>query len=210
MNDTPLLEGFDCAEPLSGPIIMKAAAHKVAFVGRYLWKGGKGLLRAEALNLAHEEIGILSFYEGMGTEYATFTVEQAQKDAAAAIGFAKIVGQTANTPITFAVDFDANAAQINSGIAQYFGAIASVLRGQFRVGVYGSGNVCNAMLGKNFADFAVLAGAGWGGSASFTKWNVHQHPTIMANSRSDTLRLGISYDPLEAKPGDSGIWKATP
>ncbi len=99
--------------------------------------------------------------------------------------------------IYFAVDVDANAAQIRKLVLPYFEAIDVAfkqLAPKLRIGVYGSGAVCKAVIAAKLADLAWLScSMGWEGSRDFfgsNTWALRQHlPQTIA---------GIDCDPNEA------------
>jgi hypothetical protein len=79
-------------------------------------------------------------------------------------------------------------------VLPYFAAIRTALTPGFRVGVYGSGVVCAAVLDAGLADHAWLAcSMGWTGSRDFLvsrRWALRQHlPTKIA---------GVPCDPNDA------------
>lgn len=116
-----------------------------------------------------------------------FTHVRGLEDARAAHDRARNkIGQPANTPIYFGVDFDASQSNLDQGITQYFEGVRQAFNEAdngsplYRVGVYGSGLTCTEMLKKGLATFAWLSqSTGHAGSKEFKKkklYNLVQGP----------------------------------
>jgi hypothetical protein len=93
---------------------------------------------------------------------------------------AKAVGQPPGSAIYFAVDFDARGADIVP-IDQYFRGITNGLaaagsgRPDYKVGVYGSGAVCESLKGRGLAQYAWLTNStAWAGTMNYADWNIRQ------------------------------------
>ena len=75
------------------------------------------------------------------------------------------IHQPANTPIYFAVDFDALASDVDTVIKRYFEGVHEGLRTagggdpKYQVGVYGSGLVCRKLMEAGLVTFTWLAGS---------------------------------------------------
>lgn len=100
--------------------------------------------------------------------------------------------------VYFACDWDFSPAQIQASVIPYFKAIrAEFADGFYRVGVYGSGAVCAAVIGAGFADMSWQAQSrGWlGYSAWLAKANMRQGP--------ETKIAGLDID-TDTAQGDIG------
>lgn len=102
--------------------------------------------------------------------------------------------------VYFAVDQDATVAQIRDNVLPYFKAVRDAFAdGYYRVGVYGPGAVCAAVLDAGFADLGWLSNAkGWKGYAAFKPRAalVQLLPTHIAG--------GLDVDPNVAQVEDWG------
>jgi hypothetical protein len=96
----------------------------------------------------------------------------------------------------FACDVEYDDSEINSLVLPYFEAIATAFNGSgFRVGVYGEGDVCQAVMDRKLASLSWLTNArGWPGYAAFLpRADIVQHlPSHLA---------GLEIDSDSAKPG---------
>ena len=85
------------------------------------------------------------------------TAETGARDAQRALDLATGLKQPAGTAIYFAVDFDYTASADLEQITAYFNEVNRALTGKYRVGVYGTGFVCQHLKTKNLADYRWLA-----------------------------------------------------
>ncbi len=156
---------------------------------------------ARAIAAAGLRLGLVC--EGWGDfAHGGISAGAGERDGEWCARYAPQVGVPENACIYFAVDVDASAGQIRKLVIPYFAAVAATFK-QFapklRVGVYGSGAVCDAVVAVKLADVAWLScSIGWAGSRDFlasNKWALRQHlPLPIA---------GIDSDPDDAN-GDFG------
>jgi hypothetical protein len=113
--------------------------------------------------------------------------------------------------VYFAVDFDATAGEIRSAIIPYFRGVARAFAESnglpvYRVGVYGSGAVCQAVLDAKLAELAWLScSSGWSGSKTFVqsgRWTLRQHLPALVG--------GLDADPNERNPQHPDIGDFVP
>jgi V8-like Glu-specific endopeptidase len=143
-------DGDDATRTLACIQGLKDQGRSITFVQRYL----RNLTTAEVAAISGAGLQIVSCYElGNPTEAAYFTRAQGVRDGKLGFTQAQQIGQTAGTPIYFAVDFDPSAAQrqlildyfdgVQEGCRQYLADMeAKNLPGVlYDIGVYGSGCV---------------------------------------------------------------------
>lgn len=153
--------------------------------------------RARAIRNAGFRLGLVS--EGWG-DFAHNGISAAagKRDALHALKMAPTLGVTDESVIYFAVDTDASWGQIISLVVPYFRAIGDNARG-CKIGVYGSGAVCETILQQRLATHAWLScSSGWLRTKEFAlsgKWALRQSvPQKVA---------GVPCDPNEGR-GDVG------
>lgn len=145
----------------------------------------KRLSLKEARALAAADLRLCVVHEARhGDRIGSFSQDLGVRDAAYALRFAeKCIGQPRGTAIYFAVDLDARPAEISERVIPYFRGVGSVLAPDggtpaYRVGVYGSGVVCAALLDLGLAELAWLAQSrGWSGYKDFLqskRWALKQ------------------------------------
>lgn len=110
------------------------------------------------------------------------------------------LGCPAGTCVYFAVDVEVPPAQIRSHVLPYFKAVHDAFAdGEYTVGVYGPGRVCQAVKDAGFAEHFWLANAkGWAGYTAFKPSAdiVQRLPTHIAG--------GLDVDPNDAQVEEWG------
>lgn len=125
--------GVDYSFSRPSPASIRAGGY--TFVARYLsHESGKNLSAGEAQSLIAAGLTIVCNWEDSATNSLS-GYGQGVSDAQAAKAEALSVGQPADRPIYFSVDFDASSGQLAT-IEAYFEGVASVI-GLSRTGVYG-------------------------------------------------------------------------
>ena len=156
---------------------------------------------ADALTAAGLRIGIV--HEGrFGDKVDNFDRASGVADGLyAQIYGAQIIGQPDGSTIYFGADFDATKPQISDHVLPYFQGIADAFAQKpvgprYKVGIYGSGASCEAVLAAGLAEKAWLAqSTGWADYVSFRdarRWALLQG--------MGTTVAGVDCDPNEANP----------
>ena len=143
----------------------------ISFIARYL----RDLSRTEAHAVSDSGLLIVSCWElGHPTERAYFTRSQGSIDGGHAFAKAKAIGQPANTPIYFAVDYDASLRQDKAAILDYFEGVREAYNTYYirdttyAIGVYGNGCVLEWCRTQGIASFFWQAFApGWCNNRQF-------------------------------------------
>jgi hypothetical protein len=154
------------------------------FVARYYRDPASrwpALSAAEARSVSAAGMQLVALWEWHSHDPAYFSYATGYWDAMKAYREALAVGQPAGSAIYFAVDFNAQAAQIAGPVDQYFRGIAAGLAATgepsqaYRIGVYGSGAVCDYLKSARLAQYAWLSNStAWAGYGSFSNWNIRQ------------------------------------
>jgi hypothetical protein len=159
------------------------------FVCRYYNRNnpGKNLTREEAAALSRAGLHVVAVWEnGYPTSPDYFSYEAGKKDGHDAHRYAHSIGQPANTPIYFTVDYDASEADLSGVVSKYMSGVLDAFREEeiaagthYDVGIYGSGQTCGHMLdafrGAGGIRYAWLAESrGWRGYQTFSDWNIKQ------------------------------------
>lgn len=198
-------QGFDTNHSCLD-VVDTLKALQVDFVGRYYANAGsKVLTREEALALSAAGIAIVAVWEdGFPTRAGYFSYAKGVDDATSAFHDAQVIGQPIDSPIYFAVDFDASEDEVGGPINDYFRGIAAGFAASsgagdcHPVGVYGSGLTCSSLLARNLASVAWLSqSTGFRESKTYTGWVIKQGlPQPVA---------GLDADPDEAVDGYGGF-----
>ena len=144
----------------------------------YITGNGKSLVSDEKKRYLNHNINIITVYQNAGNKYEYFTEKHAKLDALSALLSAKILGQPHNTTIYFAVDYNAKNSELER-IANYFATIKNKFNGRYKIGVYGSGTVCNYIKDElGLADYSWLSQAtghaGYPEYDKISKYNIKQ------------------------------------
>lgn len=177
------------------------------FVGRYLTKNTaswKLLKRPEAEALHKAGLKIFSFYQDAHTSDDAFSYCIGYKDAGYALQRAGQAGQPSGSAIYFAVDYDASANSVKTRIIPFFEGVRDRLAGTgYKIGVYGSGAVCQAIKqDNNLAVYSCLAkSTGYRGSAEYKKnkkYDLLQGEYVMVS--------GVQFDLQTSRGKNFGQW----
>lgn len=123
-------------------------AKGVGFVCRYLcppWQK-KILTSDEARSLSEAGFNIVSVWEDNSVKASWFNWDRGIREGSQAVEMAQLAGQPAGTAVYFAVDYDAQDADMPA-IAAYFDAVQSVIA-PYKVGVYGGYRVIDYFAGR--------------------------------------------------------------
>lgn len=200
--------GMDCA--LDCTDHAKAiAASGIKIVGRYYrWPTSKykSLTHAEAVVLSNAGLSLLALWEWTSDSIDNFTFNDGVDQGTSAINQALKAHQPPDTPIYFAVDYDASASDIAGGIAAYFKGVQHAVDGmkaRYTIGVYGSGRTCAWLLAHGGASHAWLADASkWAGSDTFSDWNIRQgHDDLKIDGLTPGGKGDYDSDEIRANSG---------
>jgi hypothetical protein len=166
------------------------------------------LSAAEARTVSAAGMRLVAVWEWHSHRPDYFTQASGYADAIAAHRQAKGIGQPPGSAIYFAVDFNAQQPDIRGPVDQYFRGVAAGLRAtaqgapEYRVGVYGSGAVCDYLKRSRLAEYAWLSNAtAWSGYDRFADWNIKQGKQLPS--------LSFSHDSNEASGEYGGFQVAS-
>ena len=139
------------------------------------------LSAAEAQMVSSAGMSLVAVWESHSHKPDYFSYASGFSDGMAAHRQAKTIGQPPGTGIYFAVDYNAQEPDVRGPIDQYFRGVHAGLAAAagearaYRVGVYGSGAVCDYMKRMGLAEYAWLSNSTkWSGYDNFTDWNIKQ------------------------------------
>ena len=115
---------------------------------------------------------------GAGGHLSDLTKKTGRRDALRALQLAKKLGQPDGSAIYFAVDHDFWRSGDLEQIKAYFKAVSETIKGQYRIGTYGSGTVGRTVRDAGYAQLIWLAAArGWSGTSEMlgtNQWALYQ------------------------------------
>lgn len=149
-------------------------------VGRYLTGGTfKELRLNEAKRIINGGLKLFPIFQESGTDLTYFTVNRGKSDAKEAVLAARSHGMKAGTIIYFAVDTDPTDPQIETYILPYFKAISENISTLYKVGIYGTRNVCTQVMDAGYAETCFVSdmSTDYSGNMGFKmpqNWNLDQ------------------------------------
>ncbi len=179
---------------------------RVDFVARYYrdptsrWPA---LSPSEAQRLSSLGLKIVAVWESHSRDPGYFSYSSGYNDAMTAYRQARAVAQPAGSAIYFAIDFDARS-QALAVVDQYFRGIAAGFatasggKAEYKVGVYGSGAVCDAVKRAGLAQYSWLSNSiAWAGVLGYDGWNIRQGRRL--------AELSFNHDSDEARDEYGGF-----
>lgn len=186
----------DTATPVTSPLAGLLFATGKQVIGRYLTNAtsptalNKKLQPGEIETIFNAGLRIFPIFQTSGLTASYFSSDRGRRDALEAIAAASNYGFHAGTVIYFAVDFDATDVEISNNIIPHFRAVreaALASGGRYRVGVYGTRNVCKQVSDLGYADLSFVAGmsTGYSGNLGF------RLPSNWAFDQISSARIGV-------------------
>ncbi|MGB5925219.1 MAG: glycoside hydrolase domain-containing protein, partial [Dehalococcoidia bacterium] len=206
-----LPSGIDTATDVSGAVDC-LRSKDILFVGRYFstytWKTIK---REEAQKISAAGMYIVSIWQESANYPEYFSYYQGKSDGKNAYEYAAEIGQSPNTPVYFAVDFDATSGH-KQRILDYFRGVKDGYEEYlkeysvtYEIGVYGSYWVLYWLKEQGIATYFYQAYApGWSGGENNKPWPDYE---IRQVSTPQTL-CGIEVDHDDAS-SQFGGWSFT-
>lgn len=177
----------DTSQPVTSVFLKKMRQVGVHTIIRYFDHKnetipGKTLTFDERMQIAEAGFHILVVFQHWGQRISTFRdPKRGKSDAIRALTLAHDVGQPVGSAIYFAVDGPWSNTKDMADITRYFTDVRRSVaeRGNlYRVGVYGSGQVCSAILDQGLADYCWLANArawpGYNAHLASGRWQIRQ------------------------------------
>ena len=165
-------------------VSLELKGSRLDFVARYYRDPASRwptLSAEEARTVSSAGMSLVAVWESHSHRPDYFSYASGYNDALVAYRQAQTIGQPADSAIYFAVDFNAQQPDIMGPVDQYFRGVAAGLAAaaghapEYRVGVYGSGAVCDYMKRARLAQYAWLSNStAWTGYDDFTDWNIRQ------------------------------------
>ena len=168
---------------------------------------------ARALSAAGLRIGVV--WETSGTHAGFFSRAQGLADGAQAYRMAKeSIVQPFGSAIYFAVDYDPTQADLDGVISNYFTGVHAALyvanegRPSYRVGVYGSGLCCGALVERGIASLSWLSqSTAFAGSRQYAEQKRYDLIQMLPVRVPGEGGLVISIDPDATHPErDAGLF----
>ena len=190
----------DCATILTATKAQTLYNNGYRYVGRYLSgtiAGGtsKALSREELQIAFNAGLRVFPIHQSSANNISYFTESQGIADANSAYQYATNLGIPSGTIIYFAVDCDPQDTEITSNIIPYFKKIyETMLSKKYRIGIYGTRNVCTRISNKGYAVSSFISdmSTGFSGNLGFTipsNWAFDQFYTTTITSGDKSIEI---------------------
>lgn len=206
--------GCDTATKLTSVQIQTLKNNGYQYVGRYLTNTpnrtlDKCLTLTEINNILSSGLKLFLIFQESGNSAANFTNIIGNKNGEKAFEAASSFGIIQNETIYFAVDFDPTEDVIRSNVVPYFRGILNSRAKKYKIGVYGTRNVCNILRSElNISNFFVSdASYGFSGNLGFTmpkEWSFDQFSTDISIGTGNGQ---VSIDKVAVSGKDNGVTK---
>lgn len=164
---------------------------------------GKTLTPAERDMIGMGGFTLAVVFQHHNDRIASFTPLRGRQDAQRSLALASAVAQPRGSAIYFGVDGAWQNQYEMANIIAYFSEVKALLAGSgYRVGVYGSGLVCDVLVANGLAELCWLGSpTSWPGSQDYyraRKWRLAQLPTTECGGRS------VDFDMTNGTNADYG------
>lgn len=167
-NPDRTAKGCDCATVLNADKAKALYRAGYRYVGRYLTGAigsgssvvSKAMTKAELTAVFDAGLRVFAIYQDNDPVVSYYTEIQGEVDGVNAVRAARALGIPADSFIYFAVDCDMMDYQVTSNAIPYFRGIRKALRSAdnlYRVGIYGSRNICTRVCQQNLAKSSFVA-----------------------------------------------------
>jgi hypothetical protein len=155
---------------------------------------GKTLRKRERDVIVMNGLKMGVVFQHRNNKFASFTALRGRQDADRSLALATENAQPIGSAIYFGVDGPWRTSNELASITAYFREVNARMDGSgYRVGVYGSGLVCDALLSNGLAELCWLASpTTWPGFSAFyetKRWKLAQLPTTQCGGRSVDFNL---------------------
>lgn len=170
-------------------------------VGRYLANSAKGITRDEAELILDNNMKFFPIFQSSGLDesISSFTLNRADQDAISALAYAKNLGLPQRTIIYFAVDYDATDYDISEYVLPYFKSLYNKVKNEYKVGIYGTRNVCTKVMSAGYATTCFVSdmSTGYSGNMGFkmpSDWNLDQFASVSTTVEGKKFKFDkVSY-----------------
>jgi hypothetical protein len=207
----PQVQAVDSSAPATQSFLDRMKAIGVNTIFRYYdhedeTLPGKTLRRAERDAIVMNGLKMGVVFQHRNNQFASFTALRGRQDAERSLTLAAENSQPKGSAIYFGVDGAWSTAYELTNIMAYFREVNARMAGSgYRVGVYGSGLVCNMLLANGLAELCWLAApTSWPDFSAYyqtKRWRLAQLPTTQCGGRSVDFNLANG---TEAEYGQFG------
>ena len=187
--DRPV-NGLDTTARLTFAEANAARATGYSHIGRYIVGADKFIAADELSALKAAGFTLFPIHQRFNNSDSEMTLENGRAHAIEALARCRTLGIPAGQTVFFAVDYDPTEVSIAGPVIDFFTGInegmGEHLLGGYQIGVYGTRNVCQAVMDAGKASAAFVAGmsTGWSGNMGFRMPNPWSYNQIQETTES--------------------------
>ena len=187
-------------------------------VGRYISVLSKRYAPGELGRIFAAGLKTFPIMQEANTSVADFSHQKGVDHGFQALRRLRQLGFKGGTTVFFAVDFDALDEQITTNVIPYFQGVADYLHStsvDYKVGVYGTRNVCARVINAGLATEAFIASMSWGWSGNLgfklpPSWSYDQIAGLTLTNSATSLEIDKNVQSSRAVPAGSADVLPTP
>lgn len=215
-DETRTAIASDMASQLTASWCNSLYANGYRTVGRYLSVLGKRYAPGELENIFAAGLKTFPIMQEANTGPDDFSYEKGLDHGFQALRRLRQLGFADGATVFFAVDFDALDDTITSRVKPYFEGIKKRFQSslsKYRIGIYGTRNVCARIVNEDLAQEAFIASMswGWGGNLGFPlppSWSYDQ--IWNGKLAGSALEIDKNVQSVRARPAARGDVARTP
>ena len=197
---------------IAAPLKSAGAVTVLRYISAINPAGEKTVKDAEARAIAAAGLRLGLVCEGWGDfAHGGISAGAGERDGEFCRDYLPKLGAPVSAIVVYAVDTDATAGEIAKLVIPYFRAVNAAVGGKHRIGVYGSGAVCEAVMDAGLAVLSMTAcSLGWSGTRAYlaaNKQGLRQH---LPGTNPMLAPLHLDYDPNDVRAGVTDIGDYVP
>ncbi len=201
-------KGFDTSRQLTAVEALGAVAAGYTAVGRYTVGADKFIRAGELDGLKAAGLKLFPIHQRFNNTPEVMTFANGRLHGIEALERCRTLGLPSDALVFFCVDFDALGETISGPVCDYFRgvkeAMGTSITTAYKVGVYGTRNVCSTVIGQGFAEVAFVAGmsTGFSGNMGFpmpAEWRFNQILEIQVQFPGSARSIPIDKDVVSSK-----------
>ena len=199
-------KGFDTNRQLTAAQASGAKAAGYTHVGRYTVGADKFITSGELDNLRAAGLLLIPLHQRFNDSAATMTRTAGRTQGLEALERCRVLGLPSGSLVFFSVDFDPVGETIDGPVMDFFRGVndvmSSALNGTYKVGVYGTRNVCQTLLDTKQVQGAFVAGmsTGYSGNMGFpmpSGW--HYNQIVEVTETLGGSSIGVDHDVVSSR-----------
>ena len=199
-------KGFDTNRQLTATQAAGAKAAGYTHVGRYTVGADKFITSGELDALRSAGLRLIPLHQRFNDSAATMTRTAGRTQGLEALERCRVLGLPSGSLVFFSVDFDPIGETIDGPVMDFFRGVndvmGSALNGTYKVGAYGTRNVCQTLLDTKQVEGAFVAGmsTGYSGNMGFPMPNGwHYNQIVEVTETLGGTPLGVDHDVVSSR-----------